>query len=362
MQKKIENIQAIRGVATLFVVFYHIMNTEHKFANSNTILPSFLTIFSSGVDLFFVISGFVIVTVSRGKFDSFIEMLKFMYNRVTRVYSLYWFYTGLLMVYFILPPEMFARSHEDVDIFRSFLLLPQANLPLLVVAWTIVHEMYFYSTFAIFLLFSEKHLTKLLLVWSFFIVVIYFIFHQIPENSIAPTVKIITHPLTFEFIGGCIIAKLIFTGTKIRGLTFFIIGIFLLLANYLLAGDVAMDRWPRLFFFGLPSLLIIYGSIVVELDSNIKLPDYLRFLGDASYSIYLSHYIVLPIIGRLWPIIIKWRHIDNSGYTDNIVAIFVMIVAVLVTGIGSYHFLEKPMLLYTRKLKIKKRSNIAVQK
>ena len=352
MQKKIENIQAIRGIATLFVVFYHIMNTEHKFADSNTILPSFLTIFSSGVDLFFVISGFVIVTVTRGKFESFIEMLKFMYHRVTRVYSLYWIYTGLLMVYFILPPEMFARSHKDVDIFRSFFLLPQMNLPLLVVAWTIVHEMYFYSTFAIFLLFSEKNLIKLLAVWSFFIVVVYFIFHQIPENSIAPTIKIVTHPLTFEFIGGCVIAKLIFTGTRVRGFTFFIIGVFLLLTNYLLAGDVPMDRWSRLFFFGIPSLLIIYGVIVVELDSNTKFPDYLKFLGDASYSIYLSHYIVLPIIGRLWPITIKWCHIDNAGYFDNVVAILVMIIAVLVTGILSYKYLEKPMLLYTRKLKI----------
>lgn len=358
MQKKIVNIQALRGIAVFFVIFYHIMQTEQKFADSATILPHFLTIFSSGVDLFFLISGFVIVTVTRGKFHSFRNMLKFLYNRVSRIYPLYWFYSGLVMVYFLLPPEMFERAHQDVNILKSFLLLPQTNLPLLVVAWTIVHEMYFYCIFALFLLFPEKQLTKLLIIWTFLIIIISFFSQNISNQNVTATISIIRHPLTIEFVAGCIIAKIIFKGIRIYGLTLFLIGIFLLVINHLLVKDMAMDSWPRLLFYGLPCALILYGVTVLEFKSAIRSPRCIEFLGDASYSIYLSHYLVLPVIGRLWSFGIKRGYIDNTGYMDNILAIFVMLLAVLAVGIGSYRIIEKPLLTFSRQIKIRRLSNL----
>ncbi|MGR3317353.1 MAG: acyltransferase family protein [Candidatus Anammoxibacter sp.] len=357
MKKKIENIQAIRGIATLFVVFYHIMETEQRFAYSNTILPVFLKICASGVDLFFIVSGFVIVAVTRGKFQCFGETLQFLYNRATRVYSLYWIYTGLLMVFFLLPPEMFSRSREDVNILKSFLLLPQANVPLLVVAWTIVHEMYFYGAFAILLMLPEKHFIKLLAVWSFLVIAASVIFQGTSNSNFDATMHIISHPLTMEFIAGCLIAKMIYAGIRAYGLTSLIIGIFLLAVNHLLVTDMTMERWDRLFFYGLPSALIVYGVIAIELESETMAPKFLRYLGDASYSIYLSHYLILPVIGRIWIAIVERTHIDNSGYADNILAVSVMVLTVLAVGIGSYRFIETPMLSLPRKFKVKQYFN-----
>ncbi len=356
MQKKIENIQALRGVAALLVVFFHIMATERKFGNGGAILPSFLEIGNTGVDLFFVISGFIMVTVTRGKFQNFRYTLGFSYKRATRIYPLYWFYTALMLVYFLLPQEMFARSREDVDLFRSFLLLPQINMPLLVIAWSLTHEMYFYGIFAVLLLFSEKRFTKLLAGWAFLVIVVGAVFWSAPSSNFAAAMQLITHPLTMEFIAGCIIAKMVFSGIRAHGLTLLGVGIFILVINRILFNDIsiynsALDGWIRLFFNGVPCALIVYGATAAELGAGVKFPKFLQIVGDSSYSIYLSHYMVLSMTGRLWPIIMGRLHINGAGYMDNMFAIAGMLFVVLAVGIGSYNLIEKPLLNLSRKVK-----------
>ena len=65
---KIQNIQALRGIAVLLVVVFHLTFIETKYGGPATLLPDFFTYGMSGVDMFFVISGFVMVAVTRGKF------------------------------------------------------------------------------------------------------------------------------------------------------------------------------------------------------------------------------------------------------------------------------------------------------
>ncbi|MGR3218273.1 MAG: acyltransferase family protein, partial [Candidatus Anammoxibacter sp.] len=230
---------------------------------------------------------------------------------------------------------------------------PQANVPLLVVAWTIVHEMYFYSAYAVLLLFPEKHFIKLLAVWGFVVLMTSIIFRGTSTSNFDATMHIVSHPLTMEFIAGCLIAKMVYSGIRAHGLILLVIGIFLLVVNHILVTDMTMERWDRLFFYGLPSAFIVYGVIAIELESAIMAPKFLRYLGDASYSIYLSHYLVLPVIGRLWIITLKWTGYDNTGYMDNILAVSAMVLTVLAVGIASYRFIETPMLSLPRKFKVK---------
>jgi len=91
---KIQNIQALRGIAVIAVVFSHLVIIEKKYGGSETILPEFLLFGKFGVDLFFVISGFIMVTITRSKFQIPREALKFFYRRVARIYPLYWFYSN----------------------------------------------------------------------------------------------------------------------------------------------------------------------------------------------------------------------------------------------------------------------------
>ncbi len=354
MKKRIVNIQALRGAATLLVVLYHLMETEHKFAQGDSISPSFMRICATSVDMFFIISGFVLVTVSTGKFQKIGETLHFFYNRITRVYSLYWFYTVLLLVYFLLPPEMFSRPRQDINLFKSFLLLPQDNMPLLVVAWTLVYELYYYFIFGLLLFFAEKHLIKLLLLWAMAVVIGRIFLHDIVNPNTCATMNVITHPLTLEFIIGCIMAKMVFAGTRTMGLVLFIIGILMLPINHILSADMAMEGWDRLFFYGLPSTLIVYGAIAAELESNFMFPKFMQTLGDASYSMYLSHYIVLPIIGRLWPLVLSRFNISGEGQIDNIIASVIMLVVSIAAGIISFRLIENPMLSFFRKFDIRR--------
>ncbi|MEA2116633.1 MAG: acyltransferase, partial [Thermodesulfobacteriota bacterium] len=138
ISNRIKNIQALRGVAVLLVVFFHMVTIEKKYGGTNTLLSDYFQFGMFGVDLFFVISGFVMVTVSRGKFQQPRQAATFLYHRISRIYPMYWFYSLLVLAVFLLQPS-FVNSSQfgQVNILASFLLLPQKHLPLLMVGWTL---------------------------------------------------------------------------------------------------------------------------------------------------------------------------------------------------------------------------------
>ena len=127
--RKIVNIQALRGIAVLLVVAYHLTKIEAKYGHGERLLTTLATIGMSGVDLFFVISGFVMVTVTRGWFRKDGALAHFLYHRFKRIYPIYWFYSLLILAIFLLKPDMVNSSQGgNVNIISSFLLLPQNQL------------------------------------------------------------------------------------------------------------------------------------------------------------------------------------------------------------------------------------------
>ena len=160
-----------------------------------------------GVDLFFVISGFVMVAVTRGRFKQQKLALRFIYHRASRIYPTYWFYTTLVLIVFFFQPSWVNSSQgNQVNIFASYLLLPSTTLPLVMVGWTLIHEMYFYCIFfLILLLFPERNMPIAILLWGIGVLLLNSSF-----ESSNPTFRIVSHPLTIEFIGGCFIALLYF--------------------------------------------------------------------------------------------------------------------------------------------------------
>jgi peptidoglycan/LPS O-acetylase OafA/YrhL len=89
---KLRSIQALRGIAVLGVVAYHALAVERKYSGGDRLLPDFLSFGQTGIDLLFVISGFVIVTVTQGRFGGIRELPRFLWSRITRIYPTYWFY------------------------------------------------------------------------------------------------------------------------------------------------------------------------------------------------------------------------------------------------------------------------------
>lgn len=345
---KIDNIQGLRGIAVLLVVFTHLFFIEKKYGGELSIIPEFVLFGFSGVDLFFIISGFVMVTVTRGKLGSPIAALKFIYHRIVRIYPVYWIYSILVLIVFLLKPSWVNSAQgNQVDIISSLLLLPQNSLPLINVGWSLIHEMYFYWFFTlIVLLLSETFLPLTLAGWGGILVFSHF-FNE-PDNLY---LKLALHPLTLEFIGGCFIA-IFYYNYEIRQnhkvlLAIAIISFMLLIAGHeaksFISEDYSSAWWWRVLTFGIPSLLIVHSVVHLENQGYI-LPKWLIAIGDASYSIYLSHVLMLSALGRIWTVF------ASNGVIDNILAAPVLIALVLGFGLLSYHKIEKPIMVFFRKI------------
>jgi peptidoglycan/LPS O-acetylase OafA/YrhL len=345
---KIQNIQALRGIAAMLVVISHVVIIEKRFGGSETILPDFLLFGLFGVDLFFVISGFIMVTITRHKFRIPREAFKFLYRRVARIYPTYWFYTIVVLIVFLFQPSWVNQTHGGkVDILSSFLLFPSYVPPIVGVAWTLIHEMYFYLTFFIVLLLvSEKHLTYTLFLWGIGVALM-----NIYMELGSPVARIVSHPLTIEFIGGCLLAIVFYRkNIKINNGNLLLLVAVSLLASFFgyiyyqnTTGLVEPEGWWRIIIWGIPAFLIVLGAANAE-KCGLVVHGYLIKGGDASYSIYLSHVLTLSAVGRVWSIF------ATDSVVDNVFMIPVLIVAVLCIGSISYLVIEKPMLKVSHRI------------
>jgi peptidoglycan/LPS O-acetylase OafA/YrhL len=349
-RKKIENIQGLRGAAILLVVFAHIMAVEQKYGHGDGILPDFFVFGVSGVDLFFVISGFVAVTATRGHFRQPLAAAQFFYNRISRIYPLYWLYSFLVLGIYLYRPELVNASQgHRVHVLASFLLLPQDLLPLLNVGWALIHIMYFYCIFTLLLLAAETQLPKLMGVWALAVVIGDLMWRYGMPAAPTASLRLITHPLTLEFIGGCIVAKLIYSDMRSYGLAVLLLGmgsLFTGMSIYYSGSPGTVPReWLRVGLFGFPYVLIVYGAVALEMNSVKIFPRFLSFIGDASYSIYLSHVLVISAIGRAWNVV------STHGRVDNLVMVLLVLVSVTAFGRASYRIFEIPLLSMTRRLR-----------
>ena len=351
---KIQNIQGLRGIAVLFVLMVHIGLVEKKYS-AYPILPEFVQFGMSGVDIFFVISGFIMMTLSMHRTKNVNNAISFLYSRVVRVYPIYWFYSGVvLLVLLVHPSWVNSSSSGEIDLLKSFLLFPQSVAPLLQVGWTLIHEMYFYIGFFLLLLFfrSNSALFLVSMLWAISV-----IFLESMFSFTDPVMQIVTHPLTLEFFGGIIIA---YVGLKIdlKCSTMLLKNLFLLLLlllifNYILFDNIyATDpfRWWRVVLFGLPAMALLFVSIQLE-KKGYTFPLWLVVIGDRSYTVYLSHLLVINVVGRIW------QYFSFEGFWASVMFLLVLVISTLLYGKYAYEWIEVPMLEKLRALlRVKKRS------
>jgi exopolysaccharide production protein ExoZ len=138
----IGNLQLLRGIAAIGVVFYH---TDYRLAdNAHTDLR--------GVETFFVISGFIMCYISQN------DPRLFFWKRILRIVPLYWLCTAFLLALsfqMVLRPWTWPADFIP-HILKSLLFLPSEQFPLLGVGWTLNYEMYFYLLFALALWVHRK--------------------------------------------------------------------------------------------------------------------------------------------------------------------------------------------------------------
>lgn len=328
--RPLASIQVARGIAALAVVAYHASLTQVKYFSGVDVLPTFFSFGQFGVDLFFVISGFVMVLTTSAKHCALRESGKFLWNRFFRIYPTYWvYYLALVPVFLLLPGFVNSSEGGKVDLLTSFFLLPSSTLPLLLVAWTLTLEVWFYLVFAIILMLPKRFLPLALAAWSIVLIAVN-LSGVVPT---APLLALVQNPLALEFILGGF-AALVF-----RRVGPFLAGVIAITGFVVLAFSSAGPSHPLLVGCGFALILIA----VTAFESRRGIGPFARLtvFGDMSYSIYLCHVLVLAVTGRAWMALAS-----HVGSNPVIIVLWwvITLAAVLTTGYLSYRLIERPVI------------------
>ncbi|UPT90377.1 acyltransferase [Bradyrhizobium barranii subsp. apii] len=322
--QKFQSIQVLRALAANMVVVFHFVGLNARIDPSYRAIESAIANLGiGGVHCFFVISGFVITTVAQRE-----HWRQFLFSRIVRIYPIYWVYLALMVAFYL------ARGWPDpAPAFLNSVFLLPATTPLLPVGWSLVHEVYFYAVVALALALGLS-MVRLLTGWAVLIVVA-----QLFTTSTNPVLQIVTHPYTIEFIAGGFIAL---ANVRRHGLAILVTGAALVAVGQPLCGLLdPSQQWLRMLLIGSPYMLVVYGAISLESTGWGAPPRWAIKLGDASYSTYLSHFLLLALLTRLFST-------QQHGLVDQILFAGLCIIAANIWGVLSFNYLELPMLRIVR--------------
>jgi exopolysaccharide production protein ExoZ len=281
---KLQSIQALRGIAALLVVIYHARALESAgIALAGGTEPALIGgLFASGfagVDLFFVVSGFVMVWVTRDTAPSPAASADFLFARTTRIYPVWWVAATLGLVYMVLSGgvALFDSSGKAIApdtpqflyLVKSYLLVPQAEYPVLLIGWTLIHEIYFYLVFALILCLPRRLLPYALLVWGISIVAASLL--GLPAPIATDLLTLVVHPMTMEFIFGAMVGLVVTSGLHWRPGIILMIAVLWLIAALGLQGEPTPYtlQWGRVLEIGLPCALLIYAAASLEVQGRL---------------------------------------------------------------------------------------------
>lgn len=312
------NLQILRAVAALSVVLYHIRGTALSYNYNPKIVSLLGNLGASGVDIFFVISGFIMLHT---QFNNKQTILNFFKKRVIRIAPLYWLVTTIVILIYVLFPSIFREHTITVGwALASYAFNSNAlglGNPILHVGWTLQWEILFYLIFGLGLWFRN---------WSTAL-----IFNGLMLTVLATYTA---NYILLEFVGGLLAALLHnkFYSKPHYGWCALSLGSFLLLIS--ISSTVSQAIEHRVLLWGLPSLLIVFGAVTVkQFRTTVG-----NLLGDASYSIYLLQVLSIPAFYKF----MSWIGIN---FNNDLLALLCLIFTA-VGGLLMYLFLEKPLILF----------------
>lgn len=330
LNQKFHSIQALRGIAALFVVVSHL---------------SFIGIGAFGVDIFFCISGFIMMYVTSKNSEHFLT------KRLIRIVPLYYMITIFTYVLLLVFPSMFMTTTAEFSyLIKSFFFIPyeigDVIQPIVRVGWTINYEMFFYILFFISMKISKKYrgiicsclLIVLSILGELFVLSTTFLTFYCSE-------------LLIEFVLGIFsfyLCEKIFVFLKDKEKKSFSIFLFLMCLVVIFAGfwlfisennNIVVPHFSRVINWGIPAFMIFIAIFIIGCIFTV--PKWLSFLGDISFSLYLLHYYPITFISRIAQ--------KYDSILLKIVLSIVGIALVICISTISYYFIEKKLSSYLRK-------------
>ncbi|MGI4977887.1 MAG: acyltransferase family protein [Janthinobacterium lividum] len=314
------SMQALRGVAALMVVAFHALEQWHEAHPTHGpqrpdawpgAVPAAGPAWpngAAGVDLFFVISGVVMIAASArlaGRADGW---RVFLCRRAERIVPLYWLATAAKLALALCVPSLARHTRPDwVNTACSFLFLPAANAageirPVLPAGWTLSFEMLFYLVFAAGLALRPRDGLRGVVLRVVLPALLVLSLAGLARAPGWPAVAVLADPLVLEFGAGAMLGLWVLhpTGKPARAPAA-ILGLVLLAiaAALALVWLPAGTPWWRALDWGGPATLLVAALLALERRGTVRWPHALLRLGDASYAIYLAHGFVLGGLAAL---------------------------------------------------------------
>lgn len=339
---KIQSLQVLRALAAWLVVYHHYMQIFHSFNSTSSIGEFFSSRGGFGVDLFFVLSGFMMyLAASRPSTDGW----SFFIKRLFRVFPTYWFFTFIIIIAVALIPSAFIyNQYTAYTLIQSLLFIPHENVsglgvyPVLTVGWTLNYEVLFYSILAVCLAVFKRKGIYICCVLMLLFPIVFYSFDNV-------TMSVIKNPKMWQFVFGMAIGY-IFLKYKIIEIPLFKTGLISLIAGgIVLSGIVGYG----LIHTTISASLIVIGFILINNLFNEKnlLTQFLIKLGDYSYSTYLAHILVLGVLFNFFG--------SNPSPLKEVFVIISLSLTTYIISHYSYKYIENSSFINTLKVKIIKK-------
>lgn len=346
---KLAGVEAARGVAALLVVLVHAssMFAEAKYFGQMPIGGLF-KFGHAGVDFFFVLSGFIIYFIHAGELGDRQYVAAYWAKRFIRLMPVYWVVLAIYGVILVFSPTKDRYEQELTAVLTNILLIPQAHGPILGVSWSLSHEILFYLLFST-LFFNQTIGRLLFLLWGSMIA-FNLATHHFQDWFWG---GFVFRLFNAEFFFGLFVAYALRTWRPKLPLVFLIMGTFIFLSAGLYEswGPPQPSEWlPRHFAYASGAAMVLYGLVGLESEGRLRVPALASTLGEASYSIYLVHVIVIMVMQQLYLLAQKWIKLP-----DTLVFITVVVIATTV-GIVFSKLIEQPMLKRLRHQFVRKRN------
>lgn len=324
MRTNIQSIQFLRFVAASLVVFFHSTQAVNQYFGggiSQSIIYA-SEFGASGVHIFFVISGFIMVYTSFSGSKADFSRSQFFFKRFVRIYPIYWFYCILYLVFHHYVGKAYDGS--AIEFLGSFLLFPGYSPFIIGPGWTLSYEVYFYLCFGTVLVLSLRR-GLLVLATFFFLSIILGLIFRVAD----PVLRVLTDSLLIEFLFGAGIAYLLLVGVRAPvGLSFVMqaLGLAAFLVGYL----IGYSRFPSLIMWGIPSAILLAGLVFNE--RNGLTPNLVKkcaFLGNSSYSLYLIHILLIDFLLTTYQAMFGTPRSGNIGICFLLTALCITVAFVL---------------------------------
>ena len=330
--RTLHNIQMLRAVAALLVVLHHALPHYEVMGGSLSPIKTLAHWGFAGVDIFFVISGFIMAYTTFPKARTRSNATIFIKHRLFRIYLGYWpFFLIMLLIWYIKDPD---RLHV-LDILGSFFLTNTNMFQLVLpVSWSLTYELYFYLLFLLTFMVSVKQLYKIIPLFSLLIALLSgytFLTHTEP----AP---LLYSPFLLEFFSGVILYMF-----RERLLSSAMLPLALLISvsayGYAFSYEIT-NGLLRVFSLGGGAFSLVWSVMILEQQQIYRAGRFLVALGNASYTLYLSHLIILEMFYYL-----GLRNLFTSSEHPwmPLAGLFLILLLCVTFSLLYYRNVEKPL-------------------